>query len=153
MPIIRTGFIFLVELIDLMNTLIFWSHANLDFRFLIQIQDCDLQSPALQNFFISSDHSTYSTFAFPPQGNSNHVVAVFIDFLSNAKGDATFHCTFLNYSCTDQDGLHLYKRCSMGDYLYTGCFCRYFQSFLTCSGWNCLYTPHKKYQVMSHSYS
>ena len=41
----------------------------------------------------------------------------------------------------------------MGDYLYTGCFCRYFQSFLTCSGWNCLYTPHKKYQVMSHSYS
>ena len=66
MPIIRTGFIFLVELIDLMNTLIFWSHANLDFRFLIQIQDCDLQSPALQNFFISSDHSTYSTFAFPP---------------------------------------------------------------------------------------
>ena len=36
--------------------------------------DCDPHSPALLDLFISSDASISSTMAFPPLGNSDHVV-------------------------------------------------------------------------------
>ena len=50
-------------------------------------------SPALLNLFLSSDTSICSTLAFPPLGNSGHViVSVSNDFLSNSKRDALFHC-------------------------------------------------------------
>ena len=40
-------------------------------------------------FWISSDASIYSTMAYPPLGNSDHVAAsVFIDFPSNSQQDA-----------------------------------------------------------------
>ena len=43
--------------------------------------------------FLSSDTSICSTMAFPPFGNSDHVfVLVSIDFSSNSKWDALFHC-------------------------------------------------------------
>ena len=38
-----------------------------------RIPDCDSHSPALLNFFLSSDTSISSTMAFPPLGNSDHV--------------------------------------------------------------------------------
>ena len=45
------------------------------------ILECDSHSPALLDLFISSDAGICSTMAFPPLGNSDHVVtSVSIDF-------------------------------------------------------------------------
>ena len=56
------------------------------------ISDCDSHSPALLDLFISSDASICSTMAFPPLGNSNHVVvSVSIDFPTKSQQDALFH--------------------------------------------------------------
>ena len=61
-------------------------------NFPTQIPDCDSHSPALLDFFLSSDASICSTMAFPPLGNSDHVgVSVSIDFPSNSQWDASFH--------------------------------------------------------------
>ena len=43
-------------------------------NFPTRISDCDSHSPALLDLFISSDASICSTMAFPPFGNSDHVV-------------------------------------------------------------------------------
>ena len=52
---------------------------------------CDCHSPALLDFFLSSDASIRSTMTSPPLGNSDHVVfSVSIDFMSISKGDALF---------------------------------------------------------------
>ena len=49
----------------------------------------DSHSPALLDLFLSSDASICSTMAFPPLGNSDHVVvSVSIDFPSNLQQDA-----------------------------------------------------------------
>ena len=55
------------------------------------ILDCDSHTPALLNLFISFNTSIYSTKAFPPLGNSNHVVSVSIDFPLNSKQDTPFN--------------------------------------------------------------
>ena len=39
-----------------------------------------------------------STVGFPSLGNSDHVVSVSIDFPSNSKQDAPFHCIACGYS-------------------------------------------------------
>ena len=70
------------------------------------IPDFASHSPVLLDLFISSDASIYSTMAFPPLGNSDHVVvSVSIDFPKNSKQDALFHCVAYDYSCADWDGL------------------------------------------------
>ena len=44
--------------------------------------------------------------AFPPLGNSDHLVAsVSIDFPINSKQDTLFHHIAYDYSCADWDGL------------------------------------------------
>ena len=64
--------------------------------------DCDSHSPALLDFFLSSDTSICSTMAFAPLRNSDHVVvSVYIYFLSNSEWDALFHCIAYDYSCAD----------------------------------------------------
>ena len=51
-----------------------------------RIQDFDSRSPAFLNLFHSSDTSICSAMAFPPMGNSDHVVvSVSIDFPSNSQ--------------------------------------------------------------------
>ena len=42
---------------------------------------------------------------FPPVGNSDHVVSVFIDFPTNSKRDAPFHRIAYNCSRTTWDSL------------------------------------------------
>ena len=66
---------------------------------LTWIPDYDSYSPALLDLFISSDASICSTMAFPPSGNSDHVVvSVSIDFTSSSKRDAPFRCIAYDYS-------------------------------------------------------
>ena len=48
--------------------------------------------------------------AFLPLGNSDVVVSVSIDFLSNLQRDAPFHCIAYDYSCADWDGLRDHLR-------------------------------------------
>ena len=53
-------------------------------NFPTRIQDCDSYSSALLDIFLSSDASVCSKMAFPPMGNSDHVVvSVSIDFPIN----------------------------------------------------------------------
>ena len=67
-----------------------------------RIPDCDSHSLALLDLFLSSDASISSTMAFPPLGNSDHVVvSVSIDFPSNSQWDALFHSIAYGYSCAD----------------------------------------------------
>ena len=52
-----------------------------------------------------------STMAFPPSGNSDHVVvSVSIDFPINSKQDSPFHCMVYDYSHVDWDGLRNHLR-------------------------------------------
>ena len=50
--------------------------------FPTQIPNCASHSPPLLDFSLSSDASIFSIMAFPPLGNSDHVVSVSIDFPS-----------------------------------------------------------------------
>ena len=70
-------------------------------NFPTRIPDCDFHSPALLDLFLSSDTSICSTVAFPPFGNSDHVVLVSIDFPSSSQQDALFHRIAYDYSRTD----------------------------------------------------
>ena len=75
------------------------------------IPDCDSYRSALLDLFISSDASIFSTMAFPPLRNYDHVnVSVSIDFLSNSKWDLLFHRIACNCSCADRDSLHDHLR-------------------------------------------
>ena len=70
------------------------------------IPDCDSHSSALLDLFISSYASICSTKAFPPLGNSDHVVVSFsIDFPLYSQRGVPFHCIAYDYSRADWDGL------------------------------------------------
>ena len=76
-------------------------------KFPTWILDCDSHSPTLLDLFLTSETSICYTMAFPPLGNSGHVVAsVSIDFQSNSQWDPLFHCIAYDYSRADWDGLH-----------------------------------------------
>ena len=118
------------------------------------IPDCDSGSPALLDLFISFDASICSTIAFPPLGNSDHVIAsVFIDFPSNSKQDALFHCIPYDYSCADWCGLHYHLRDVPWEDVFklnvsaaASEFCEWVQVGID------VYVPHFKYQVKPHSF-
>ena len=66
------------------------------------IADCDSHSPALFDLLLSSDASICSPIAFPPLGDSDHVVvSVSIDFLTNSQRDVPFHRIAYDYSLID----------------------------------------------------
>ena len=63
-----------------------------------RISDCDYHSPALLDLFFSSDACIYSIMAYPPLGNSDHVlVSVSIDFPSNSQRNVPFHRIAYDY--------------------------------------------------------
>ena len=72
--------------------------------------DCDSHNPPLLDLFISSDASICSTMAFPPLGNSDHIVSVSIDFPSYSQQDAPFHHIVYDYSHAVWDGLRDHLR-------------------------------------------
>ena len=121
-------------------------------NFPTRIPDCDSHSPALLDLFISSDASICSTMAFPPLGNSDHVVSVSIDFPINSRWDAPFHCIAYDYSRADWDGLRDHLRdVSWGNIFKLSAsavaneFCGWVQVGID------VYIPHRKYQVKPHS--
>ena len=79
-------------------------------NFPTRIPDCDSHSPALFDLFLSSDASICSTMIFPPLGNPDHVVSVFMDFPTNSQRDAPFHRIAYDYSHADWDGLRDHLR-------------------------------------------
>ena len=80
-------------------------------NFPTQIPDCDSHTPALLDVFLPSDASVCSSMAFPPLGNSDHVVvSVSVDFPSNLQQDTPFHWMAYDYSCADWNGLHDHLR-------------------------------------------
>ena len=89
-----------------MNSAIISNELTHMVNFPTRIPDCDSHTPALFDLFLSSEASICSTMAFPPLGNSVHVVvSVSIDFPSNSHRDALFHRIAYDYSCADWDGL------------------------------------------------
>ena len=74
-------------------------------NFSTRIPDCDSQSCSF-GLFLSSDASICSTMAFPPLGNSDHVVhSVSINYPINSKQNAPFHRVAYGYSRADWNGL------------------------------------------------
>ena len=113
--------------------------------------DCHSHSPALLDLFISSDGRICSTMAFPPLGNSDHVVVlVSIDFSSNTKGDVPFDRIAYDYSRADWDSLrgvpweNIFK---FGASAASSKFCEWIQVGTD------VYIPYRKYQVKHHSSS
>ena len=79
-------------------------------NFPTQIPDRDSHSPDLFDLFLSPDASICSTTAFPPFGNSDHVVvSVSVDFPSNSQQDTLFHRIAYDYYCADWEGLRDYE--------------------------------------------
>ena len=75
------------------------------------IPGCDSHIPTPLDLFISSDTSICSTMAFPPLGNSDHVVfSVSIDFPTNSQQDAPCHRMAYDRSRADWDGLRDHLR-------------------------------------------
>ena len=116
------------------------------------IPDCDSDSPALLDLFIFSDASICSTMAYPPLGNSDHVVvSVSIDFPSNSQWDAPFHCIAYYYSFADWDSLPDHLRdvprkdiFKLSAFTAASKFCEWVQVGID------VYIPHRKYQVKPH---
>ena len=121
--------------------------------FPTRIPDCDSHSPALLDFFLSSDASICSTVAVPPLGNSDHVVvSVSIDFPTNSQQDAPFHRIAYDYSRADWYGLRDHLRDVPWEDIFklaasaaASEFCDWIQVGID------VYIPHRKYQVESHS--
>ena len=117
------------------------------------IPDCYSRSPALLDLFHSSDASICSTMAFPPLGNSDHVVvSVSIDFSTNSQQNAPFHCIAYDYSYADWDGLRDHLRdvpwedsFKLSASAAASEFCEWVQVGID------LHIPHRKYQVKLHS--
>ena len=90
--------------------------------------------------------------AFPPLGNSDHVVvSVSIDFPTNSQQDAPFHCIVYDYSRADWDGLCDHLREVPWEDIFkldaSGAaseFCECVQVEID------VYIPQRKYQVKPH---
>ena len=100
-------------------------------NFPSRITDCDSHRPALLCLFLAS---ICSMMAFPPLGNSDHVVvSVSIDFPSNSQWDGLFR-----YPWED-----IFK---FGASASSSEFCEWVQVRID------VCVPHRKYQVKPHSY-
>ena len=91
--------------------------------------------------------------AFPPLGNSDHVVVlVSIDFPPNSQWDAPFYCLAYDCSCADWDGLcdHL-RDVPWGDIFKLGASAAASKFFEWVQVGIDVYIPHRKYQVKRHS--
>ena len=114
--------------------------------------NCHYHNPALLDLLLSSDASICYTIAFPPLGNSDHVVSVSFDFLSNSKWHDLFHRIAYDCACADWDGHCDHLRdvpwediFKLSAFSAVGEFCEWDQVEID------KYIPHQKYQVKPHS--
>ena len=140
-----------MEVIDLVNSVISNDITQM-VKFPTRIPDCDSHSPALLDFYISSDESICSTKAFPPLGHSDHVVSVSVDFPSYSQQDDHFHCIAYDYFCADWNGLRDHLRDVPWEHIFklaasaaTSEFCEWVQVGID------VCVPHQKYQIKPHS--
>ena len=148
--IIRTGLPILVELIDLVNSVIIFMILN-DLtqvvNFLTRMPDCDSHIPALLDLFISSDTSICSTMVFSSLGNYDHiVVSVSINFPSYSQRDAPFNRIAYDYSRAGWGGLRDHLRDVPWEDIFklkasaaASEFCKWVQVGID------VYIPHRKY--------
>ena len=122
-------------------------------NFPTRISGCDSHSPTVLDLFLSSDASICFTKAFPPLGNSDHVVvSVSIDFPSYSQRDALFHHRAYDYYHADWDGLRNHLRDVPWEDIFkfsasaaASEFCERVQLGID------VYIPYRKYQVKPHS--
>ena len=152
--IIRTGLPILVELIDLVNSvIIFLSQATLIrwLTFLLGSQTVILTVLLFWSYFFL--RTLCSTKAFPPLRNSDHVVvSVSIDFPSYSQRNTPFHRIAYDYSFADWDGLRDHLRDVPWEDIFkisasaaASEFCDWAQVGID------VYILHRKYQVKPHS--
>ena len=86
--------------------------------------------------------------AFPPLGNSDHVVSVSIDFPSYSQRDALFHLIAYDYCHADLEGICDHLRDVPWEYIFKLSasaaareFCEWVQVGTD------VFIPHEKYQV------
>ena len=140
-----------MELIDLVNAVISNDLTQM-VNFSTWIPDCNSHSPALLDFFLSSDASICSTMAFPLLGNFDHVVvSASIGFPSESQWDVPFYLIAYDYSHSDWDGLCDHLRDIPGEDIFklsasaaASEFCGWVQVGID------VYMPHRKYQVKPH---
>ena len=116
------------------------------------IPDCDSDSPGLLDLFLSSDISICSKKAFPPLGNSGHVVfSVSTDFPPYSQRNTSFHHIAYHYYCADWGSLcDLLKDVPWKDIFQLSVsdaaseYCEWVQVGID------VYIPHQKYQFKPH---
>ena len=108
--IIRTGLPILVELIDLVNSVIFFLSQMTLLKWLTFLLGS--QTVMILLFSILTSYASIcSTMAFPSLQNCDPVVvSVSIEFPSNCKRDPLFHCIAHDYPHADWDGLRDHSR-------------------------------------------
>ena len=121
------------------------------------ISDWDFHSPALLDFFFSTDPSICFGMGFPPMENSDHaVVSVSIDFASNSKRDTSLHSIAISILLLIGMVLWSFEKCSMEGYLWTWCFFFYL-IFTSCKakqplrGWSYKKKKYKKIKAYRKS--
>ena len=135
-----------------MNSVIISNDLTQRVNFSTGIPDCDSLTPVVLDFFFSCDANIRSTVAFLPLGNSDHVLAVSIDFLINSKQDAApFHRIAYDHSRADLDGLRDHLRdvpweniFKLSDSAAASEFREWVQVGID------VYISYRKYQVNSH---
>ena len=104
-------------------------------KFPTRIPDFHSHSPALLDFFLSSDAKICYAMAFPVRGNyDDFVVSLSVDFPSNSQWDAPSYHIAYDYSHADWDGLCDHLRDDLWDYIFklsastaANEFCEWFQ--------------------------
>ena len=117
------------------------------------LPNCGSHNAVLLDIFLFSDASICSTVAFPTLRNFDHIaVSVSIDFPSNSKPNAPFHCMAYDYSRVDWDGLHDHLRDVPWEDIFklsasaaASEFCEWVKDAID------VYIPHPKYQVKPYS--
>ena len=131
------------------TTLLRWS------TFLLRSQtDSHSRSQSCSfGFLLSSHTSICSTVAFPPLGNSDHViVSISTDFPSNSKQYALFHCIAFDCSRTDWDSLHDHLRdVPWDDIIKPSASATVSEFYEWIQVGIDVYIPHHKYQVKPDS--
>ena len=108
--IIRTGLPILVELTDLVNSVIFFLSQMTLLKWLTFLLGSQTAMVLLFSI-LTSYASICCAMAFSPLQNSDHVVvSVSIDFPLNCQQDAPFHCIAHDYPHADWVGLRDHLR-------------------------------------------